>query len=271
MKLTRYLGALLVHKINKRGRKMENAPILSIWGSCLFPGADPDARARYINWIRNVYMPELIKTPGGLGIDLYHIVRESPEQYPSNISVSHLENILAVENALFKIPENINILRDVYSWQKRGINEAVWGTNYILIKGFRNTLTLPSSKQDTRIENAPVIHLEAYRLSSGDADNYNKWFIDYAFNIFIPLFMKLPGIKGYDYLKDTGVRYPTELRESEYPTYLSVVYFENLEAFENYEKSSELATLRKNLRNIFPQGLNYKWFVQYQLVQSWRK
>ena len=149
--------------------------------------------------------------------------------------------------------------------------EIVWSAVYQLVSGFRKTPAFPSKKLDTRIEDATIVHLEAYRLSSEDAEKYNKWFSDYAFNIFIPLFMKLPGIKGYDYFKNTGIRLARNLRESDYSPYLSVVYFDDIQSYENYEKSPELATLRKNLRNIFPNGLNYKWYVQYQLEKRWRK
>jgi len=84
--------------------------------------------------------------------------------------------------------------------------------------------------------------------------------------------MKLPGIKGYDFFKDTGIRVVPTFREKDYPTYLSVVYFQDVKAFENYEKSTEVATLRKNLMQVFPPlGPNFKWYVQYRLEKSLRK
>lgn len=115
------------------------------------------------------------------------------------------------------------------------------------------------------------MHIEAYRFSAGDAAKYEKWFAEYAFNIFIPLFMKLPGIKGYDHYKDTGIRIAQAFREKDYPAYMSIAYLDNLEAFRNYEKSPELANFRKNLKNVFPDGKGYQWWVQYQLIKNWRK
>jgi hypothetical protein len=61
------------------------------------------------------------------------------------------------------------------------------------------------------------------------------------------------------------------MREQEYPRYLSVIYFENMPDIDNYEKSTELAALQKSLRGVFPRGLNYKWYVQYQLTKSFKK
>jgi heme-degrading monooxygenase HmoA len=81
----------------------------------------------------------------------------------------------------------------------------------------------------------------------------------------------LPGLKGYDCYEHSGQKGLTESREWEYPPYLSIVYFKNNEAFENYEKSRELIAYQKAIRNIFPNGLNLRWYIQYQLVKSWRK
>jgi hypothetical protein len=62
-----------------------------------------------------------------------------------------------------------------------------------------------------------------------------------------------------------------EVREWEYPDYISIIYFDDLAAFENYQSSPELIAFKKAICNIFPNGLNYRLYVQYQLVKSWRK
>jgi hypothetical protein len=60
-------------------------------------------------------------------------------------------------------------------------------------------------------------------------------------------------------------------RERECPSNLSIMYFENLKSYEAYTKSQELVIYQKALRTVFPAGLNYKWYVQYQLDRNWRK
>jgi len=75
------------------------------------------------------------------------------------------------------------------------------------------------------------MHLEAYRLSPENQDKYNNWFYEYGFNIFLPLFMKRPGLKGYDYFKFSRSAYRTDIRETEYPAFVSMIYFENIQAF----------------------------------------
>ena len=49
------------------------------------------------------------------------------------------------------------------------------------------------------------------------------------------------------------------------------MYFGDIKSFETYAKSAALVAFNKALRTVFPYGLNYKWYVEYQLVKSWRK
>ena len=51
---------------------------------------------------------------------------------------------------------------------------------------------------------------------------------------------------------------------------MTIVYLENIEAFENFMTSPEIATFEKTKRGLFPLGLKYTWHVQYQLVNSLR-
>jgi hypothetical protein len=141
----------------------------------------------------------------------------------------------------------------------------------VLENSFRKESSLPSHKLDTRIEGAPVLHLEAYRFSPEEQDKYNKWFTEYGLNIFIPLYLKQSGVNGYDYYKYTQPVGTSNTRDQDYPAHLSLIYFENLKAFEKYETSPELSTFQKTLRAIFPLGLNYRWYVQYELKLSLRQ
>jgi len=248
---------------------MENAPILSLAGISRFPGADLEAWDRYNKWLSEVYATLLMKAAERTGMDIYQIVRESPE-YPSGVFFVHYLNLSAWQDAR-KIPESAAITEEFRNWQKRNVIDYAWSGVYQLVKSFRNVRALSGTRLDSRIENASVMHFEAYRLSPEEQDKYNAWFAEYAVNIFMPLFMKLPGLKGYDFYKHTGFAARNDVRETEFPASLSVVYFENIQAFENFEKSIELETFRKTMWNVFPRGLNFKWYVQYQLTQSWRK
>ena len=60
-------------------------------------------------------------------------------------------------------------------------------------------------------------------------------------------------------------------RPIEYPLHLSMLQFDNIDAYDNYTKSIELAGFRDHMKVPFPGGLDFKWYVQYQLIKSWRK
>jgi len=249
---------------------MENAPVITLNGLGCYPGASPEVWERFRKWQQEVYGPVIMRVPQRRQVDFYQIVRESP-LFPFLLGILHYENYAGWEDAR-KNPEAISISNEFVNWMKRRIIDFTWSAVYQLVKSYRSESSSSEEQPDTRIKNASFLHLEAYRLTMEDSEKYNKWFIDYCSNVFIPLFMKQAGLKGYDYFKYVGisVNYDNLLAE-EYPIYLSAIYFENIKDFENFEKSNELAVCNRTLWDIFPRGLKYEWYVQYQLVQSWRK
>lgn len=233
------------------------------------PGVDAELLRRFRQWVIEVYSPMLLKISAVTGVDNYQIVRESP-QYPSYGSIVHHQNLKMLEDSL-NAPERNAVFEEFSNWAKRGVQEGIWARAYELTRSFRSEPRLLGSRADSRIDNAPIMHLEGHHLSPEEQEKYSKWLSDYGYNVFIPLFVKFPGLKGYDCYQDTGLKSGLPARESEYPPCLSIVYFENLKAFEDYTKSPELVTFQKAIRAVFPLGLELKWYVQYQLVKSWRK
>jgi len=244
-----------------------NLPVISMMFGNRAPGADIEVFERFRRWTLEVYNPLQLKATGLKGIDNYQVVRESLE-YPSYGLIFHFENWQAWEN-FAKAPEFAAIQREAVVWVKRGVRDPVWSSAYELVKSYRSEPLTPG-KPDTRIENAPVISLEAFLLSTEDEEKYVAWFTEYG-NSFIPLFLRLPGFKGCDWYKYAGSRSIRDVREQDYPKYLSIFYFENTQSFDNFVKSPELAAFLKIMRSVFPHGLRYDWYVQYQLVKSLRK
>jgi hypothetical protein len=249
---------------------MENAPVISLNGQSRYPAADPEVWERFLKWQQEVYSPVQLNVPQRRQVDAYQIVRESPV-YPSIVRIFHYENFVGWEEGR-KNPEAQSISKENANWIKRGIVDVAWSAVYQLVKSYRSQSPDPEFKLDTRIENATFIHLEAYRFKEEESEKYRKLFSDYCSNVFIPMFMNQAGFKGYDYFKfvNISVNYD-KLLEKEYPVHLSAIHFENINAFENFEKSHELSVSKKTLRDIFPRGLEYKWYVQYQLLQSWKR
>jgi len=246
---------------------MENRPVISLTSRSPAPGSDLEVYERYLKWQNEVYYPMVMKVQEPTGLDSYQIIGEHPE-YPPSTSILHCKNLKELGTYAVSL-EGTAIVQEYKSWTDRGIIELVWSGAYALIKSFR-VKTSPAASEDTRIQNAPVLHLEAYRLSQEEQGKYVKWFNDYGYRIFLPLFMKLPGFAGYDWYEFTGFR-RYQGRELENPKYLSIIYFENYDDYIGYARSPELAGFQKVMRNVFPLGLNFKWYVQYHLVKSWRK
>jgi len=247
---------------------MENAPIINLSFLNPAPTGDEETFRRFINWNAEVYFPLLMKITGITGIDYVNIVKKNP-QYPMIGAIHHYETIMAYE-ASRKSPERKAVIEEINAWNKRGVREGVWSVIYELERSFRFGSASPFNK-DTKIDKAPIMHLEAYSMTQQEHEAYNKWFSEYGGKVFIPLFMKKCGLKGFDYYKYSSVTPALEAKEAEYSSYISILYFEDMKAFELFEESSEQLSFQSALRNIFPLGLNYKWYVQYQLMKSWRK
>jgi hypothetical protein len=248
---------------------MENAPVISLNADSPAPGADPEVFERFQKWGLEVYAPLLLKIPECLGQDNYKIIKENRE-YPLLVYVTHYINIKGY-SATYTSNEGPIVIQELASWRERGISENIWSVAYTLTKSFRSNSISTKSLEITIIDKAPIMHLEAYRISPEDQKKYYEWFNDYGCNIFMPLLLKLPGFMGYDWYQDSGQRRTMGQRESEYPKYLSIIYFENIKAYDDFEKSPELVALQKSMRRVFPRGLKYEWYVQYQLVKSFRK
>jgi hypothetical protein len=255
---------------------MENAPVLEMVFIQFAPGTEDDTVTRYMNWVNEVNNPLLMKPAGVTGSESYIIIHKSPE-YPSHGIMRHFENVVAYENFL-KSSERLAVVEDRNSWVRRGVREGIWWAAYELVQGFRAGAASTGIKKDTTIENAPFMHIEACRLTTEEQGKYNRWFNEYS-QVFMPLFVKNCGLKGYDYLKDVGDDHLKDIgqvpsfpsKEREYPPYISVLYFEDLKAFQHFEESLEQVSFQRALRNVFPLGFMYKWYVQYQLQKSWRK
>ena len=199
--------------------RMGNAPVMNMSFINYAPGVETEVRERYQHWVREVYVPIGMKNAGRTGTESYQILKESPE-YPQFGSIVHYENLKALQTSQNN-PESIAIMEDRDTWNKRGVREGIWSASYELVKGFRSEPRLQGSKTDTRIENAPIMHIEAFRLPIEEQEKYFKWFSKFGYD-FVPLFVKLAGLKGYDFFKDTGFK-SLEARETEYPAYLSIL------------------------------------------------
>jgi len=247
---------------------MENAPLISIIGYNL----PPQIEEKYNNWTTEVYIPNLVKLTPIIEINRYHIIKKNPS-YPDYLAFWHQPNLEAV----FAVRETqffTDFTKDIIATFSKV--EWVWRSLYSLMRSFRNLQGSMKQEDVTTIEDAPFILLEAYRFTLEEEEKYVEWFARYANRIYIPLLMKIPGVKGFDRYRYAGKSMTSitdrlATRESNYPSYLQIVYFENEKAYENYEKSPELASVKKAMKSDITDNIVPQWYVQYQLLKSWRK
>ncbi len=244
---------------------MGNAPVIRITGLKV----QDEYIERFGNWANHVYYPHMLESQWIAGNERYQIVKESPD-YVRNIGVSYHQNRRALEQ-WYRDKGVLPILEDLKTWGNRGT--WVWEAAYQLLKIFRNDSPM-DAKELLRVDQATIMHLEGFWLSAAEEEKYQLWFTKWGYEVYIPLLMKLPGLKQYNYYKIIDFEFPEWQKVSEpnvHPIYLSILHFDDVKAFENYEKSLEHYALKGALKTLFPRGLDYKWYVQYRVLQSGRK
>jgi hypothetical protein len=247
---------------------MENAPVIEIvaWKF------QPEYQERWGKWQMEVFFPILTKSKWVKRIERYERTKESAK-YIRYITIRQYEDLEAIAN-FEKSPEWIEIFNDMKTtWANR--RDVVWHAAYQLIKSFSNTqTTFLELGEYERVENVTIMHLEGYGLPFEKEANYEDWVSKWGCDVFIPLLMKLPGLQEYSLYKLIDYDWPEWLKAKDFdahPPYLSVLHFQNINAFRSYENSAELAAFKYALRVPFPRGLDNKWYVQYQLMKSWGK
>jgi hypothetical protein len=126
------------------------------------------------------------------------------------------------------------------------------------------------------MEQAPVILLYGVSLAADEWDKYHLWFNEWGYPVYLPMLIRMPGVIEYNrwWLTNIQSRMPPKpviSENPETPKDLSIFHFENLKAYQNFEKSREFAAFNKNLALEFPNGLNFKWNVVYRLSGRWTK
>lgn len=247
---------------------MENKPVVRIWAKRF----QPEYEQRYLKWQSEVYCPLYITLPGIEELDDYRIVKENP-QYTRTLLLAHYENRDAPLQ--FRgLPLYKDIGKDYATWAGR--SETVWFAAYEQIASFKKD-AIDAEKNPVPGELSTVIQLEGYTFTNEEQEKYDAWFDKWGREVFVPLLMRLPGLRGYVKYKLIEIERAglmsdyTLPKTREYPPSLSILTFDSIRAFENYENSLELAAFKVGLQAPFPLGLSYQWYVQYQLMKSWRK
>ena len=159
------------------------------------------------------------------------------------------------------------------TWQKARA-EVFWRARYRQRADFNGTPEASPGKIKASGSGPAVVLLEGYSVSPEVEEKYQTWFARWGYQVYLPLIMKLPGLKRcvqYEFTPINITDGVAPIRSVEYPQYLNILTFDDLDSFEKYEKSLELSAFKGALQALLPVGLEHKWYVQYQLMKSWRK
>jgi hypothetical protein len=242
---------------------MENAPHIILAGRNI----PPDIKERYYKWNDAAYVPLYLNIPGYIELDYYEIIKKSLE-YPESLNIHHAKKRRTFEESR-KNQSRIDLQKDYDATFYRMV--WLWHEVYYLIGSFSRDSTSP---EVTFVENAPFIHFEGYRVPTSEQDKFDQWFMKWASHVYIPLILKSPGLKGCNCFKlsDLSMRWPGhKYLATEIPACMFIFYFENAQAFENYEQSPECAALKRSMELELPDDVKIIWNVEYQLAKSWRK
>jgi hypothetical protein len=243
---------------------MENAPVVVITAINL----PSDSGERYDKWWDAAYGPISIKSVGQKGIDRYRRVKTSLE-LPGTLTVYHHDNLNGLKERAAN-PDRQAITKDQQTWPI----DWYWLSVYRLVRSFRNPGFSTGNREDTIVENAPVIYIEGYKLPPNSYEKYTDWFARWASRLYIPMLLKDTNVKCFNCFRLVDYKMPlwenVHLLEPDLPPFVSIAYFENLKDFEEYKGSLEYAIFKRSLDVEFSGNLKTVWSTEYQLLKSYR-
>ena len=245
---------------------MENAPVLTISGRQI----PPEIEEHYNKWYDAAYGPIFVKIPGSRGIDRYKIIRKN-YILPNTLDLYHNENLEAQKKRSAHT-DRMAVIRDSATTFHQ--IRRFWYSTYELIQSFKNDSSRHQPVQNTIVENAPIIHIEGYKIPETEYGKFELWFNKWASQIYIPLLLKIPGVKECNFFKLIDFKDPAyasvRFVETDIPRFVSITYLESPESFDNFNQSKEVGAFRGSLELGFPDSLKIVWDTEYQLFASYR-
>ncbi len=226
---------------------MLDIPVINVVGSKCKPTEDN----KFNKWYNEVHIPMLMKFPGMLAVSRFKIIKESPG-YPTYLALYQFKNRESYE-AYRNRPDAAEVQADIKSNWPNGL-DITWRVQYEFMRSW--TEELESAGKGT-----PVINFVGTRAKPEDEERFNKWYD----NIHIPGLLKTGKVKE-------AIRYKIVSESKDYPPYLTVYYFENQKAYDDYFKSPARLEAIKEMETSWPDNrFDIVWRAQYKLIKSWKK
>lgn len=243
---------------------MENAPVIMFNGFSI----PAEIQERFDKWWDAAYGPIYLKNVGFKGIDRYRIVNKGLE-IPGNLHVYHDKSLVILKEHGANRDRQA-LIQDIHTWPI----DWFWFSGYRLVRSFRNPGFSTGNREDTVVENAPVIYVEGYKLPPDSYEKYNNWFARWASRLYIPMLLKDTRVKCFNYFRLLDYKHPLwenfHILEPELQPFMSIAYFENLKDFEEYRGGVEYAIFKQSLDLEFSGNLKTVWNTEYQLLKSYR-
>jgi hypothetical protein len=247
------------------GNKMENRPVISFTGRT----APADIEEKWTMWREGAYIPLYLKAPGVRCIDTYKIIRKTHD-LPDYIFIFHGDNFENFKKRQETNQEVAAIDRDM-NITFRTV-EQFWRNVYELIRSFRNNGAAVKSMESI-VDDAQVISIEGYKLPANEYDKYESWFIKWASRIYVPMLLRVSGVKACNFFRLLDYKSPNwandPVIEKDMPRYMSVTYYDNLKLAEDFRQSLDYIAFRRNMELEFA-SLKTVWDTEYQLFSSHR-
>jgi hypothetical protein len=243
---------------------MEDAPVIVASAS-----TEPAAiEERFNKWFDGAWAPIYLKTPGLKGIDRYKNLAPGIDS-PVYLNMYHHQNI----NTLKKFGEDRDrkaVIQDLQTWP----NEMFLVRACQLVRSFRNPEFSQGKISDTFVAEAPVLHIEGYQVPAAAMTKYADWFARWASRLYIPLLIKGTGIKVFNYYRLLDYQLPHwenyQFLETEFPSVISLSYFDDVRAFDIFKTSLEYAAFKRSLEIELSSAVKTIWGAEYQLFKSYR-
>jgi hypothetical protein len=245
---------------------MENTPVLTISGRKI----PVDIEERYNRWYDAAYGPIFMKTPGMLGIDRYKIIR--PDYIlPNELDLYHTQNLEAQKKRSLN-QDRVAVVRDSsITFHKI---QRFWYNTYELMRCFNNNTGSTGNTVNTTVVDAPVLHIEGYRVPAAEDARYEGWFNKWATLIYIPLLLKIPGVRACHFFKLVDYQDPifatVRFVESDMPRFISLIYLNGLDSLDNFVQTPEFGAFRGSIELGFAESIKIIWDTEYRLLKAYR-
>ena len=106
-----------------------------------------------------------------------------------------------------------------------------------------------------------VINVRGMDCEAEVEKKFNEWYNE----VHIPMLLKNAHLKS-------AARYKRIGDDNSNPKYLAIYEFEDIESFEKYNNSPEMAKVLEEMKQTWPTGgFESKWRIQYEEIKSWKK